>query len=82
MLTSRCVGLQIVDNRAVQQNFAGARLFESADHPQRGRFAAAGRAEQRIESAARKREGHVVDGAMAREILDDLAEFEDGLHSG
>ena len=46
------VGRNIVQALAVKEYIAGIRLLEAADDTQRGRFAAAGRAQQRDELAA------------------------------
>ena len=47
------------------------RLLEPGDHPQRGRLAAAGRAEQREERPGRDRQGQVVDRDEGAEALRD-----------
>ena len=52
MLISRLIRRNIVQTLAVEEYIAGIRLLKAADDTQRGRFAAAGRAQQRDELAA------------------------------
>jgi hypothetical protein len=56
-------------------------VFEPPDHAQGGGLAASGWTEERVEATPVERQAHAINGAMAREILDDLTEFEDGRHS-
>ena len=66
------VGRQPGDVLALQLDAPGGRLLEAADHPQRGRLAAAGRAEQAEELAVHDLEVDVVDREDVAEGLRDL----------
>jgi hypothetical protein len=61
---------------ATNEHAAGARLFEAPDHPEAGGFAAAGRAEQRDERAARQLEIGFLDSGHGAETLRDRPEFD------
>jgi hypothetical protein len=54
-------GRQLADVLAADQDAAGARLFEAGDQAQRGRFAAAGGAEQHQQAAFIGRQRNLVD---------------------
>ena len=62
---------QADDVLATEQDRALVGLLEAADHPQRRRLAAAGRAEQREERAGRDLDGDAVHGDRVVEALDD-----------
>ncbi len=59
---------------ALEEDPSLGRLLEPGDHPQRGRLAAARRAEQREELSLADRQADVVDGLDAPEILRDVLE--------
>ena len=59
---------------ALELDQPGGRLLEAADHPQRRRLAAAGRAEEAEELAVPDLEVDVVDGDRVAELLDDIDE--------
>jgi hypothetical protein len=74
------VGFESVDAGAVEKNFAGGGLLEASDEAEGGGFAAAGGAEEGVETAAFEGERDVVYGALAGEIFDEAAEFEHRFH--
>jgi hypothetical protein len=73
------VGRQVGDVAAAEEDATLGRLLEAADHPQRGRLAAAGRAEQRVEGAALDLQVEPRDGDRVAELLDDPLEADVGL---
>ena len=74
------VGFESVDAGAVEENFAGSGLVEASDEAEGGGFTAAGGAEEGVETAGFEGERDLVDGALAGEIFDHVAEFEDRVH--
>ena len=67
------------DVGAVDQHLALGRLLESGDHPQRGRLAAAARAQQGEELPFPDRQAEVVDRREVAELLGDVAQLDAGL---
>ena len=59
---------------ALELDQAAGRLLEPADHPERGRLAAAGRAEEAEELAVTDLEVDLVDRHLVAELLDDIDE--------
>ena len=72
---------QAGDRAVAEVDRPRARLLEAADHPQRGRLAAAGRSEQRVELAALDLERQVVDGDDLVELLRHVLEANVGAHA-
>ena len=58
-----------LDVRAAEEDLAAGRRFKAADHPQRGRFAAARRPQQGHELLFADIKVHVGDGLIAVEFL-------------
>ena len=69
MLTGRLSGGSVRDVAAAELDPAGGRQLEAADHPERGRLAAAARAEHREELAGPDVQRHAVDRADVAEVL-------------
>ena len=82
MLTGRLSGGSRGDVAAAEHDPAAGRELEAADHPQRRRLAAAGRAEQREELAGRHVERDVVHGTDVAEPLLEAVEADLGGHAG
>ena len=86
MLTSRWFGGDPDDVLAVEQDLALGRLLEAADHPQRRRLAAAGRAEQREELALADHQVDPLDrgddAATGLEVLGDADQLDGGDGAG
>ena len=70
------LGLDLVDEVAVEQELAAARQIDAGEHEEARRLAAAGRAEQRHELAVLDRQVHVGDDLDVAEALDDVAELD------
>jgi hypothetical protein len=67
------VGRVLGDVVTAEEDAAVGRVLEAADHPQRGRLAAAGGSEQRIERPARDLEVERVDrGHVPKSLCDPL----------
>ncbi len=64
-------GVDLVDQLAVDEDLAVAHLLEPGDHPQQGRLAAAGRADEDHELAVLDLEVDAVDHLGVAEALDD-----------
>ena len=73
-------GFEVIDDGAIEEDFAGGGLFEASDDAEGGGFAAAGGAKEGIEASAFEVEGEGVDGAVGGELFGDGAEFEDLVH--
>ena len=69
------VGLGVVDDLAVEADFAAGRLFEAGNQAERGGLTAAGRSQERVEPAVVEGERDAVHRAMRREVFDEIAEF-------
>ena len=72
------VGRLLGDVLAAEQDAAGGRVLEAADHAQRRGLAAPGRAEHREERAALDREREAVDRRHLPEALGDVLEMDVG----
>jgi hypothetical protein len=74
------VGFQMMDVSAVQTDLAAAGVFESGDHPQRCRFPASGRAEQREKLTSFDAQRDAVDGAVRGILLRYFLKLQDYIH--
>ena len=61
------IGTETVEATAIEDDFAAVGFGEAGDHAEDGGFAAAGGAEEGIETAFWNVEGDAVDDAMGRE---------------
>ena len=61
------IGTEAIEAAAVEDDVAAVGFGEAGDHAEDGGFAAAGGAEERIETAFGDVEGDAVDDAMGRE---------------
>ena len=70
------VGGNAGDRLVGEEDLALGRLIEAGDHAQRGRLAAAGRAEHREELALLDLDAHVLDGDEVAERLGDVLDLD------
>ncbi|OIQ68661.1 hypothetical protein GALL_497430 [mine drainage metagenome] len=68
-------GLNIVDDAVADGNRPGSDVFEPGQHPQQGRFAAAGGADQHDKGAVLDRDGHAVQDFKAGKRLSHIADL-------
>ena len=74
MATSRSFGGRVVDDALADADFTGGDVFQACDHPQQGRFAAAGGTDQHDELAIAYRNVDAMDDVCRAEGLSYVAD--------